>query len=295
MANLSKKLSTNVPGDFYVDSTCINCDTCRQLAPGTFREVGEYSSVYQQPRDAEREHLQAYQALVACPVGSIGTAGSDKARLQAAMHSFPIQIEKDVYYNGFTSEKSFGAQSYFVRRADGNWLIDSPRYVRTLMETFEHWGGIRYIFLSHEDDVAEAARYAKHFGATRIIHDEDRSAMPDAEWVITGTEPVPAAPGFTIIPVPGHTSGSMALLCDDRYLFTGDHMSWDRETNDLWLVTYLVQSERDVRASARRLLDFRFEWILPGHGDRIHLPEADMKNALRRLLERREGLTAIRR
>ena len=37
MADLKKKLSTNVAGDFFVDSTCINCDTCRQLAPATFR------------------------------------------------------------------------------------------------------------------------------------------------------------------------------------------------------------------------------------------------------------------
>jgi glyoxylase-like metal-dependent hydrolase (beta-lactamase superfamily II)/ferredoxin len=288
MANQLKRLPSNVIGDFFVDSTCINCDTCRQLAPGTFREVGEYSSVYHQPGESER--LQAYQALVACPVGSIGTASSEKRWLREAMASFPLEIEKDIYYNGFTSEKSFGAQSYFVRRTDGNWLIDSPRYVRTLVETFERWGGIRYIFLSHEDDVAEAARYAKQFGATRIIHDEDRSAMPDAEWIIKGTEPVQASPGFTIIPVPGHTSGSMALLCDDRYLFTGDHMSWDRETNDLWLVTYLLQSERDVRASTRRLLDFRFEWILPGHGDRIHLPEVEMKEKLRGLLQNREAL-----
>jgi glyoxylase-like metal-dependent hydrolase (beta-lactamase superfamily II)/ferredoxin len=293
MANPSKKLITNVPGDFYVDSTCINCDTCRQLAPQTFRETGEYSSVYHQPDETER--LAAYQALVACPVGSIGTAGSDKLHLQEAMKSFPIQIEGEVYYNGFTSEKSFGAQSYFVRRPDGNWLIDSPRYVRNLVETFERWGGIRYIFLSHEDDVAEAARYAKHFGATRIIHEEDQSAMPDAEWIVKNNEPVDAGNGCTIIPVPGHTSGSMALLCDERYLFTGDHLSWDRESNDLWLVTYLVQSEQDIRASTRRLLNFRFEWILPGHGDRVHLPQPVMKETLARLLERREGLKVTSR
>jgi glyoxylase-like metal-dependent hydrolase (beta-lactamase superfamily II)/ferredoxin len=288
MANQAKRLPANVAGDFFVDSTCINCDTCRQLAPATFREVDEYSAVYHQPTD-DLERLQAHQALVACPVGSIGSGHADKQHLQEALESFPIQIDGDVYYNGFTSEKSFGAQSYFIRRPDGNWLIDSPRYIGRLVETFEQWGGIRYIFLSHEDDVADAARYAKRFGATRIIHEEDRSAMPDAEWVVKRNEPQPAAPGFTLIPVPGHTSGSMALLYQDRYLFTGDHLSWDRETNDLWLVTYLVQSESDLRASTRRLLDFQFEWILPGHGERVHLPAPQMRAALQRLLERREA------
>ena len=29
----------NVPGDVYVDDTCINCDTCRWMSPGVFAEV----------------------------------------------------------------------------------------------------------------------------------------------------------------------------------------------------------------------------------------------------------------
>ena len=33
MASLAKLLPENVPGEFFVDSTCIDCDTCRQLAP----------------------------------------------------------------------------------------------------------------------------------------------------------------------------------------------------------------------------------------------------------------------
>jgi hypothetical protein len=33
-----------------------------------------------------------------------------------------------------------------------------------------------------KDDVADAARYAKTFHATRIIHRSDSPAMPDAEW-----------------------------------------------------------------------------------------------------------------
>jgi glyoxylase-like metal-dependent hydrolase (beta-lactamase superfamily II)/ferredoxin len=288
MANQAKRLATNVSGELFVDATCINCDTCRQLAPATFREIDEYSAVYRQP-EQDQDMLQAYQALVACPVGSIGSTRTSKERLHQAMESFPMQIEGEVYYNGFTSEKSFGAQSYFVRRADGNWLMDSPRYVRTLVETFERWGGIRYILLSHEDDVADAGRYAKRFGATRIIHEQDRAAQPDAEWVMTGNEAVSGAPGFTIIPVPGHTAGSLALLYRDRYLFTGDHMSWDRQTGDLWLATMYVSSEQAIRASTRRLLEYRFEWILPGHGDRIHLPEAAMKAALQRVLQKREA------
>ena len=35
---------------------------------------------------------------------------------------------------------------------------------------------------------------------------------------------------FELIPVPGHTAGSMALLYNRRFLFTGDHLWWDPET-----------------------------------------------------------------
>ena len=286
MANARKKLSTNTDGNFFVDSTCINCDTCRQLAPSSFVENGEYSSVYRQPEGEEEAH-QAYQALLACPVGSIGAIVPDKAQMRAATDSFPLLIEANIYYNGFNSEKSYGANSYFIRHPDGNWLIDSPRYMKRLEDFLERMGGIKYIFLTHEDDVGDAPRYAKRFGATRIIHRADMDVQPDAEWIVDGLEPVDAGPGFRIIPVPGHTDGSMALLHGDRYLFTGDHMSWDREINGLRLATVYVWDEETLRRSAANLLDYSFEWVLPGHGDRIHLPPDRMQEELRLLLKRR--------
>jgi glyoxylase-like metal-dependent hydrolase (beta-lactamase superfamily II) len=154
-------------------------------------------------------------------------------------------------------------------------------------------GGINYIFLSHEDDVADAHRYAERFGASRIIHRADLAAQPDAEWVVEGEAVVEVAPGFQIIPVPGHTSGSLALLYDDRVLFSGDHLCWDREMKGLYLATVYVWSEEAIRRSTRRLLDHTFEWLLPGHGDSIHLPPARMKDELRRLLDRRTA-TVVR-
>ena len=286
MANKSKRLANNVGDNFFVDSTCINCDTCRQLAPATFAENDDFSSVYRQPVGDAEVHA-AYQALVACPVGSIGTLQGDKAQMQQAVASFPLKLDNHIYYNGFNSEKSFGANSYFLRHPDGNWLIDSPRYVRHLVTAFERMGGIKYIFLTHEDDVADAGRYAAQFGATRIIHSADADAEPGAEWIIEGMDPVEVGREFRIIPVPGHTQGSMALLYADRYLFTGDHMGWDRDVNGLRLATVYVWNEEILRRSTARLLDHRFEWVLPGHADRIHLPAARMKQELQRLLDRR--------
>ena len=49
MASLQQRLPENVPGDFFVDSTCIDCDTCSQLAPEIFRDHGDQCSVHRQP------------------------------------------------------------------------------------------------------------------------------------------------------------------------------------------------------------------------------------------------------
>jgi glyoxylase-like metal-dependent hydrolase (beta-lactamase superfamily II)/ferredoxin len=288
MADVTKRLSTNVEGDFFVDATCINCDTCRQLAPATFREAGDFSSVARQPAD-DRERHRAYQALLACPVGSIGTAASEPSRMQEAKASFPLLLESGVYYNGFNSAKSFGGNSYFIRHPEGNWLVDSPRYLQHLVEAFERLGGIRYVFLTHEDDVADSARYAERFKAARIIHRADAEAAPGAERIIEGTEPVRMDGEFLVIPVPGHTEGSLALLYRNRFLFSGDHLWWEREKQGLGAPKRLVWDERHLLASLARLLDYRFEWLLPGHGERVSLPATEMSGHLARLVAARSA------
>ena len=286
MANFTKRLTTNVEGNFFVDSTCIDCDTCRQLAPTTFMEDGDYSTVFHQPRSAHEE-FSAYQALIACPVGSIGTVKKDSTIFSKAQTSFPIEIEDGVYYVGFNSEKSFGAHSYFIQHPEGNWLVDSPRYFKQLEQAFSELGGIRYIFLSHQDDVAEAARYAKIFGATRIIHEADSLAMADAERIIDGDGTIQLQSEFSCIPVPGHTAGSMALLYNNRFLFSGDHLWWDRDLQQLGTPENLVWNTAQLEQSIKKLLDHDFEWVLPGHGERIHLEPTEVKNALEQLIQRR--------
>ena len=123
MADRARALPENVEGPIFVDATCIDCDTCRQLAPTVFGETGEFSFVKAQPRD-ELEIRAALHALIACPTGSIGTA--DKRDVPKAVADFPLPVAGGVWYCGFNSRKSFGGNSYFVEDPDGNWLIDSP-------------------------------------------------------------------------------------------------------------------------------------------------------------------------
>ncbi|WP_447977512.1 MBL fold metallo-hydrolase [Candidatus Nitrospira bockiana] len=283
MAHPAKRLPANVEGPFFVDSTCINCDTCRQLAPDVFREEDDYSVVWRQPPDGDST-LRAYQALIACPVGSIGTHRAEQPALRTARASFPLPIAPGLYYNGFNSEKSFGANSYLLQRPDGNWLIDAPRYTGHLVEAFTRLGGVRSIFLTHADDVADAARYAERFGAVRVMHEADAWAMPGVERLIRGAAPSPLADGLLAVPVPGHTAGSTALFADHRYLFTGDHLWWEPDRGELAMPSVYVWSESRLYASTERLRDLRFEWVLPGHGHRISLPAEAMQAALTRLL-----------
>lgn len=291
MANVEKRLDANVAGNFYVDATCINCDTCRQLAPHCFEEMGVFSVVRHQPDNEEQMH-QAYQAVLACPTGSIGTEHRDTSSMQRARESFPLHIGGQVYYCGFNSEKSFGANSFVLRHPRGNWLIDSPRYLKHLIGVFERWGGLAKIFLTHEDDVADAEKYARHFGATRIIHAGDVEAVPDAEWVVSGVDPINLDDGFQAIPVPGHTPGSMALLYNTQFLFTGDHLWWNPQESRLEAPQQRVWRAKVLTASIEKLRDYQFEWILAGHGSRVRLSGEEMRKQLGLLLERRGSLAS---
>ncbi len=285
MANPNKRVPENVPGDFFVDSTCIDCDACRQIAPTVFGEATETSFVKAQPvSSADRR-----QALLACPTGSIGCLGDDDVK--AVMTDFPLVVEEPVFYCGFNSPKSYGGNSYFIKHPAGNWLIDSPKFVTPLVRRLEALGGIAHIFLTHRDDVADAQRYAERFGSRRIIHRDELSSQSGAEVVLDGAGPWELGPGFLAIPTPGHTKGHCVLLFQDRFLFTGDHLDWDRDGRQLSASEdYCWYSWPQQAESMRRLGDYRFEWVLPSHGQKVHLPADEMRVQILRLAERmRDG------
>ncbi len=113
MARLSEKLPDPVPGDFFVDRTCIDCSTCPEIIPEVFEEGNGFSFVKAQPA-TEESAFRSAMALVACPTGSIGS--QSKRHVKEAVHSFPEPIDGDVLFCGYTSEKSFGAWSTRSRR-----------------------------------------------------------------------------------------------------------------------------------------------------------------------------------
>lgn len=282
MASPDRRLPGNAPGDLYVDDTCIDCGTCRWMAPESFRSQGDASIVYAQPvsEDARR---RAHQALVACPTGSIGTSARKEAA--AAVGNFPRPFAPDVFHCGFHSADSFGAASWLITRPDGNVLIDSPRFAAPLVRRLEAMGGVRWMFLTHQDDVADHAKFHAHFGCERILHRADGRRVGPVERWIEGEETVRLAEDLEIVPTPGHTRGSACLRYKDQVLFSGDTLAWSPGRGHVIAFRDACWYDwRVLQQSVRRLLELPFSWLLPGHGAPCQLPPEEMRASLERCL-----------
>ncbi|NJL61933.1 MAG: MBL fold metallo-hydrolase [Methylacidiphilales bacterium] len=285
MAHLNQRRSQNVDGDFYVDSSCIDCDTCRWMAPGVFTEAGEQSAVYHQPETSE-ERLAALQALLACPTGSIGTVEKPQD-IKDAQLSFPILVEDNIYHCGYHSEKSYAAASYLIRLPEGNILIDSPRFTPPLVKRLEELGGIKYMYLTHRDDVADHEKFAAHFQCDRILHKDDiTSGTKDVEIQLTGSDIFEQSADILIIPVPGHSKGHTVLLYKNKYLFTGDHLAWSEKLQQLVAFRdFCWYSFSEQIKSMQNLTNYTFEWVLPGHGRRYHTDAKMMRQQMQKCVE----------
>lgn len=75
MADVNLKWEINVSGKYYVDTECIDCNLCSEIAPDNFRvnEEEGHDYVYKQP-ESEEEEL-CLEAMEACPVEAIGNDG----------------------------------------------------------------------------------------------------------------------------------------------------------------------------------------------------------------------------
>jgi len=282
MASIALRLPENVPGDFFVDSTCIDCDACRQIAPSIFAEQGDASIVHHQPETLE-ETKRGLMALVACPTGSIGTFEHHDAHV--GIDAFPELLADGIYYCGFNAESSFGAWSYLIVRPDnegGNVLIDSPRFATQLVKKIESMGGARQMLLTHKDDIADHDRFAERFNCKRIMHADDGAGRHGIETVVLGDNPFEIDQDLIAIPVPGHTRGHMVFLYQNKFLFTGDHLAWSPNRNSLIAFRSACwYSWTEQTRSMEKLLDYEFEWVLPGHGRIHHDSAANMRAALR--------------
>ncbi|MCP4022964.1 MAG: ferredoxin [Desulfobacteraceae bacterium] len=73
---MTHKISDNTKGRFYVDTNCINCSICCEIAPGIFATNHEqgYEYVLRQP-DNKKELAWMAEAMDVCPARAIQDNG----------------------------------------------------------------------------------------------------------------------------------------------------------------------------------------------------------------------------
>lgn len=297
MADLKKTRVHNEEGAFFVDTSCIDCGTCYWMAPDTFANRDGQSAVFHQP-ESSIEKASALRALYSCPTFSIGnTEKSDLDKEIEASFPFPIGDPKDsIYLTGFHAENSFGATSYFIERKEletsKNILVDSPRFFSKMAKKLCDRGGAQYQFLTHRDDIADTDRYFKAFSplnkTKRIIHQDDATndSLKSYEIILTGHEPYQLDSETVIIPVPGHTRGSCVLLYKNKYLFTGDHLAYSMKLKHLIAFKGACWYDFSIQIqSMKKLLDFSFSYVLPGHGAPFGTTPEKMKKELEKCIQ----------
>lgn len=76
MADKNQKNPLNIPGNYYTDLSCTDCDFCREIAPQIFKrdDLEGMTYVAKQPGSPEETAL-AMEALESCPTETIGDDG----------------------------------------------------------------------------------------------------------------------------------------------------------------------------------------------------------------------------
>jgi glyoxylase-like metal-dependent hydrolase (beta-lactamase superfamily II) len=83
----------------------------------------------------------------------------------------------------------------------------------------------------------------------------------------------------------------MVLLYKNNVLFTGDHLSYDPDQAVLCAhERHCWYSWPEQIKSMKKLTQYDFEWVLAGHGNRVHLTKEPMRQKLEALIERMPGL-----
>ncbi len=76
MADNNEKNPLNIPGNFYTDMSCIDCDLCRDFAPQIFKRDDDEGMTFvgKQPQ-SPAELALALEAMEDCPTETIGNDG----------------------------------------------------------------------------------------------------------------------------------------------------------------------------------------------------------------------------
>ncbi|MAQ15804.1 MAG: MBL fold metallo-hydrolase [Sandaracinus sp.] len=263
-----------------VTDRCIDCMASRTMAP-TFIGRADGTSVFERQPESERELLDAWRALEVCPTAAVRAPKG----LVRPRGLFPQDVGHGTFRLGFNARASYGAHSYFATAAGAGLMIDAPRWSPHVVRFLEERGGLEHVLLTHRDDIADARRYAEHFGARVWIHERDADAAPFASDVMRGETPTGPA-DVEVIFVPGHTRGSVMYLVGTT-LFTGDSLAWNPLTEELEAYPEVAWYDWDLQVRSLGALRGRgFERVFAGHGGSGERSADEMQRALAGLLER---------
>lgn len=258
--------------------------------------------------------------MAACPFHALRLRrGAKGLALEAAegdvnaAYPFPVSADGDVFLLGFYSDKNAGASCYLIQRPrGGNVIVDAPKPDPALLARVAELGGAAYLVFTHKDHTAFFPDWAAAVpGIRRLLHQADvchtqggeHGFFPytgDVEVQLAGAAPKPqpldAEGDVQLIPLPGHTAGSICVLYRDHYLFTGDSLHWSAARGHL--VSSRLHCWGDWRQLTRSLrallgddddkeegggLNLQFQHVLPGHGEPMAFPSvAEAHAALRR-------------
>ena len=121
---------------------------------------------------------------------------------------------------------------------------------------------------------ATVAEALGELDAARLATLEARSALP---WRVEPLLQHDVYPLMEQLLGRGHT----VLLYQKKFLFSGDHLAWSPKRNTLIAFRSACwYSWAEQIKSMERLLDYDFEWVLPGHGRIHHDSRAEMHRHL---------------
>ncbi len=265
MAKYSDKNSNNVEGNFFVDNRCIGCVACESFDDNTFVLKEGKAYVYAQPTCEGFE--KAAIALYSCPVNAIGVQ-ANKADVRAVKKKLPLKLNEDVYFCSYNAREAIGANSYLIKRLQGNILVDVPSFTKPLLKKLDALGGVKYIYMTHKDDIGEYDKFQNYFESQTIFHEDDfNKKITTADIILRGEEEFILDDEVTIIPVPGHTKGHTVLLYKNKYLFTGDHLAYKAKADYLYMFENFCWYDWNKQLqSLKKLLDYDFSHVYAGHG-----------------------------
>jgi len=141
-----------------------------------------------------------------------------------------------------------GGKSFLVTGPKYNLMVGTPACTPRVVNAVRKAGGLRYLFLSHRDEIGEIADLHRAVGGAVIMHRSEADLVPCGVDLVFDTDFL-VEPEVTVIhtpgDAPGQSPGSACLLvrrADLRVLFTGNV---------------------PLQSAAPRLLELEFDYLVP--------------------------------